>query len=107
MTAAPMPPPPCPPPPRQRYDGRLHVEMLELGDTLSWVYGQMFVNAPADEPFAVSMRRLVSAIRDDGRNDLSPTSVFVAYRRHPKLAYPVGTPPAEIMRDTAPRFYPT
>lgn len=107
-TATPMPPPPCPPPPRPRYDGPLRVSaLLKLKDAASWIYGQMFVNAPATEPFALSMRRLVEAIRDDGRDDLSPTSVFVAYRRHPELGYPVGTPPGEIVRDPAPRSYPT
>lgn len=101
--------PPCPPLPRPpRHDGPIRVSpLLDLKDTMSPIYGQMFVNAPADEPFPVSFRRLVEAIRSDGRDFISPTSVFIAYRRHPELACPVGTPPCEIVRDPAPRFYPT
>lgn len=108
QTAQAAPCPPCPPPPCPRYDWSLHVsQLLKPKDSTSWLYGQMFVHAPATEPFAISMRRLVAAIREDGRDDLSPTSVFVAYRRHPELGYPVGTPPSEIVRDPAPRSFPT
>lgn len=55
---------------------------------MSWIYEQMFVHAPAAEPFRASMARLVEALRADGERELRPTTVFVVYRRHPELGYP-------------------
>lgn len=81
--------PPCPPLPRPpRNDGPLLVsESIDAKDTMGFLYEQMFIHAPATEPFKTSFARLVEAIRADGYGELCPTTVFIVYRRHPELGY--------------------
>ena len=83
----PQPPAPLPPPPPPRYDGPMRVIGIDPRDTNSYLYEQMFVNAPCIEPFAVSFRRLLDALRDDGECELRPTTVWLAYRKHKELSY--------------------
>ena len=80
---APLPPPPPPP----RYDGPMRVIGIDPRDTNSYLYEQMFVNAPCIEPFSVSFRRLLDALRDDGECELRPTTIWLAYRKHKDLSY--------------------
>ena len=82
----PLPPPPPPPPP-PRYDGPMRVIGIDPRDKTGYLYQQMFVNSPCIEPFAVSFRRLLDALRDDGECELRPMTIWLAYRKHKDLSY--------------------
>lgn len=91
-TMRPPPPPlphpqPPPPPPPPRYDGPMRVIGIDPRDKTGYLYQQMFVNAPCIEPFAVSFRRLLDALRDDGECELRPMTIWLAYRKHKDLSY--------------------
>jgi len=73
----------------QRYDGPFKVFNLNLNEPMNYMMEQIFVNAPYSESWQESTRRLLSAIRAGGECELRPTTIWLAYRRHPELSQPV------------------